>query len=50
MGNATIWLATWQKNERAIHFYEKWGFNIVGNAIYMIGNDVTDDFIMQWLE
>ncbi len=50
MEHATIWLSTWQKNERAIRFYEKWGFQIVGNAIYAIGEDVTDDFIMQWSE
>lgn len=50
MGHTTIWLSTWQKNERAISFYEKWGFKIVGNAIYVIGDDVTDDFIMQWSE
>jgi GNAT superfamily N-acetyltransferase len=48
MGHTTIWLATWQKNERANRFYEYWGFKIVGNAIYVIGDDVTDDFIMQW--
>jgi GNAT superfamily N-acetyltransferase len=50
MGHKTVWLATWQKNERAIRFYEKWGFRIVGNAIYIIGDDVTDDFVMQWSE
>jgi ribosomal protein S18 acetylase RimI-like enzyme len=50
MGHTTIWLATWQKNERAIRFYERWGFRIVGNATYVIGEDVTDDFIMQWSE
>jgi ribosomal protein S18 acetylase RimI-like enzyme len=50
MGHKTVWLATWQKNERANRFYEKWGFKIVGNAIYVIGDDVVDDFIMQWSE
>lgn len=48
MGHSTVWLATWQENERAIRFYEKWGFKIVGDAIYVIGDDVTDDFVMQW--
>jgi ribosomal protein S18 acetylase RimI-like enzyme len=50
MGHKSIWLATWQENKRAIGFYEKWGFRIVGNAIYVIGQDVTDDFILQWSE
>ena len=50
MGHKTIWLSTWQKNDRANRFYEKWGFEIVGNAIYVIGEDVVDDFIMQWSE
>jgi GNAT superfamily N-acetyltransferase len=50
MGHSTVWLSVWQKNNHAIRFYEKWGFRIVGNAIYVIGDDVTDDFIMQWSE
>ncbi len=47
-GHDTIWLDVWDKNERAIRFYEKWGFRIVGDAEYVIGSDVTNDFIMQW--
>ena len=29
-GYRTIWLGVWQKNLRAIRFYEKWGFKKVG--------------------
>ena len=50
MGHKTIWLDVWEKNKRAIRFYEKWGFRLVGNAQYVIGRDVTDDFIMEWSE
>ncbi len=50
IGHKSIWLDVWEKNERAIRFYEKWGFRIVGNAQYTIGNDVTNDYIMEWSE
>jgi len=29
MGHKTIWLDVWEKNKRAIRFYEKWGFRLV---------------------
>lgn len=48
MGYKSIWLDVWEKNDRAIRFYEKWGFRIVGNAQYTIGSDVTNDYIMEW--
>jgi ribosomal protein S18 acetylase RimI-like enzyme len=30
MGGRTLWLAVWQRNPRAIAFYRKYGFQIVG--------------------
>jgi ribosomal protein S18 acetylase RimI-like enzyme len=31
-----MWLFVWQKNERAIKFYKKNGFEIIGNFNYKI--------------
>lgn len=47
MGYSTIWLGVWEKNERAIHFYEKWGFAKVGEKPFVLGSDVQTDHIMR---
>lgn len=47
MGHATIWLGVWEKNDRAVRFYEKWGFKKVGTKQFILGRDVQRDFIMQ---
>ncbi|KAF0242512.1 MAG: acetyltransferase [bacterium] len=44
-----LWLGVWERNERAILFYEKWGFNKVGSHVFMLGTDPQSDFIMQLL-
>ena len=46
-GLGTIWLAVWQKNQRAIDFYKRWGFEKVGVKEFVVGSDVQDDFIME---
>jgi diamine N-acetyltransferase len=46
-GFDVVWLSVWQKNERGIAFYRKWGFEIVGTATFTIGSDVQADWIMQ---
>jgi len=45
-GHRTIWLGVWQKNLRAIRFYEKWGFTKVGTKEFILGNDLQHDYIM----
>ena len=47
MGHSTIWLGVWERNERAIRFYEKWGFRKVGIKKFMLGQDVQYDFVLQ---
>lgn len=42
-----IWLGVWERNPRAIRFYQKWGFETVGTHIFQVGNDPQTDFIMQ---
>jgi len=47
MGHATLWLGVWEKNERAIRFYEKWGFRKVGETQFNLGRDAQNDLIME---
>ena len=42
-----LWLGVWEKNERAIQFYEKWGFKKVGNYTFVLGEDIQSDFTME---
>lgn len=42
-----LWLGVWEENERAIKFYEKWGFKKVGNYIFILGEDIQKDFTME---
>lgn len=41
-----VWLGVWQKNEKAINFYKKNGFKIIGTTTFTLGDDDQDDFIM----
>jgi len=47
LGHTNIWLGVWDKNKRAIRFYEKWGFKKIGIKQFLLGDDVQHDFIMQ---
>jgi GNAT superfamily N-acetyltransferase len=42
-----LWLGVWEKNERAIRFYEKWGLKKVGNHIFILGENIQNDFTME---
>ncbi|UCF06576.1 MAG: GNAT family N-acetyltransferase [bacterium] len=46
-GHDKIWLGVWEKNVKAITFYEKWGFKRIGMKEFVIGSDVQHDFIME---
>ena len=41
-----VWLGVWEKNQRAIDFYKKWGFREVGSHIFLLGDDPQTDLIM----
>ncbi|HJR06798.1 MAG TPA: GNAT family N-acetyltransferase [Pyrinomonadaceae bacterium] len=45
-GQETIWLGVWENNERAIAFYRKWGFEVVGEHIFQVGDDPQNDQLM----
>lgn len=46
-GHATIWLGVWERNARAIAFYERWGFHMVGTQPFQLGRDRQTDRVMQ---
>jgi diamine N-acetyltransferase len=46
-GYETMWLGVWERNERAQAFYNKWGFQAVGEHIFLLGSDAQKDWIMQ---
>ena len=46
-GCDSVWLGVWEKNQRAIDFYKRWGFKEVGTHIFMLGNDSQKDFVME---
>lgn len=45
-GSDAIWLGVWEHNLRAIAFYEKWGFVVVGDQAFPLGRDLQRDFVM----
>lgn len=45
-GCDVLWLAVWERNPRAIAFYEKSGFHQVGRTTFKLGNDVQFDHVM----
>ena len=42
-----VWLGVWDKNQRAIDFYKKWGFREVGTHLFLVGDDPQNDFVME---
>jgi len=42
-----IWLGVWEKNQRAIDFYSKWGFEKFGTHLFLLGNDPQTDWLMK---
>ena len=41
-----LWLGVFQKNPRAIAFYKRQGFEIVGVQEFMVGSDLQHDYVM----
>jgi ribosomal protein S18 acetylase RimI-like enzyme len=42
----TLWLAVWERNERAKAFYRKCGFLDVGVQVFILGTDQQQDRVM----
>jgi ribosomal protein S18 acetylase RimI-like enzyme len=41
-----VWLDVWERNPRAIAFYRKWGFAVVGTQTFQLGGDLQNDLLM----
>ena len=46
-GFDSVWLSVYSENARAIAFYKKWGFAIIGRQHFLVGVDPQEDFIME---
>lgn len=42
-----IWLGVWEKNQRAIDFYSKWGFEKFDETDFLLGSDIQRDWLMR---
>ncbi|TKC08886.1 GNAT family N-acetyltransferase [Pedobacter frigoris] len=47
LGKSSIWLGVWEKNPRAIRFYEKNGFVTFGTHVFKMGEDEQTDLLMR---
>lgn len=45
-GKDAVWLGVWERNARAIRFYESWGFHRCGTQPFLLGSDVQTDLLM----
>jgi ribosomal protein S18 acetylase RimI-like enzyme len=45
-GHDAAWLSVWERNQRGIAFYQKWGFEAVGRQVFMVGGDAQQDLVM----
>ena len=46
-GYETAYLGVWENNHRAVAFYHKYGFEIVGSHAFQLGDETQNDF---WME
>lgn len=42
-----IWLGVWEHNQKAISFYERWGFEPYGTHVFRLGTDDQTDILMK---
>jgi diamine N-acetyltransferase len=45
-GAAAVWLGVWEHNPRAIRFYQRLGFEEVGDHVFVVGTDPQRDLVM----
>lgn len=46
-GFNTVWLGVWEHNQKAIAFYQRWGFTFFGQHIFTLGTDDQTDLLMK---
>lgn len=44
---AYLWLGVWEKNDRALRFYEKNGFYPIGRHVFVMGDEAQTDYLMR---
>lgn len=42
-----VWLGVWERNEKAIGFYERMGFRKAGTHDFFMGTERQTDFVMR---
>lgn len=42
-----IWLGVWEENEKAIRFYERFGWRVFGRHTFRLGNEEQNDLLMK---
>ena len=45
-GAGFLWLTVWERNPRAVAFYRRCGFSVVGSTTFEVGNDRQQDWVM----
>ena len=46
-GPDSVWLDTYISNEKAIHFYENYGFRKIGRYFFTIGSQTFEYYVME---
>jgi ribosomal protein S18 acetylase RimI-like enzyme len=46
-GKRCVWLGVWEKNERAIVFYQRMGFRVIGTHEFIMGDERQTDYLMR---
>src|SRR5262245_37397116 len=47
LGHKTVYLGVWENKHRAIAFYRKYGFEVVGAQVFQMGDEAQNDFLME---
>ncbi len=45
-GAKTLWLGVWERNQRAVAFYNKYGFARDGEHTFVLGSDAQTDWLL----
>ncbi len=47
LGKSYVWLGVWEKNPKAIVFYEKYGFRAFDEHVFILGDEEQVDIMMK---
>jgi len=45
----SVWLGVWSNNQKAIEFYKRFGFQVVGSYPFEFGDEVHNDLVMEMM-